>query len=251
MIGFLRLAVVAIPATVWFGSRIIWAAFRKSPKLPCICERLPRRWSRLLLKAAGARVVLENERLIDPDRPQILIANHVSWFDVLVVAGYLPGSYRFIAKKELAKVPFFGASWRACGHIAIDRQDINQAKGALALAEKELAEERPTVILFPEGTRSETGELRRFKKGAFVLAIKSGIEVVPAAILGTRDVMAKGSWRIRTGRTVTLRFGAPMSVDGLTMDDRDALARKGRDAVAHLLESGHETMNENPTNESR
>jgi 1-acyl-sn-glycerol-3-phosphate acyltransferase len=236
---------------VWWGSQIIWAAFRNSPKLSCKCEEIPRRWSRLLLRMAGTSVVVEDEHLIDPDRPQILVANHVSWFDVLVVAGYLPGSYRFIAKKELANVPFFGASWRACGHIAIDRQDINQAKGALALAEKELEKDRPTVILFPEGTRSETGELRRFKKGAFVLAIKSGIEVVPAAILGTRDVMPKGSWRIRTGRTVTLRFGPPLGVDGLTMDDRDALASKGRDAVARLLESGPETMNEHSTNESR
>ncbi len=237
MIGFLRVALVAVPATVWWGSQIIWAALRKSPKLPCRCEEIPRRWARLLLRAAGTRVVLENEHLIDPDRPQILVANHISWFDVLLVAGYLPGPYRFVAKKELAKVPFFGPAWRACGHIAIDRKDINQAKGALAVARKRLREDRPTVILFPEGTRSSTGELRRFKKGAFVLAIQSGIEVVPAAILGTRHIMRKGSWRIRTGQTATLRFGTPLAVDGLDMDDRDALAKKGRDAVAHLLAS--------------
>lgn len=253
MIGLLRVALVAIPATVWYASLILWAAFRRSAKLECRCEEIPRRWSRLLLRVAGARVVLEDAHRIDPDRPQILVANHVSWFDVLAVAGYLPGKYRFVAKKELANVPFFGPAWRACGHISIDRRDINSAIGSLAVARKKLEEDRPTVVLFPEGTRSPSGELRAFKKGAFVLAIQTGVEVIPAAVLGSREVMAKGSWWIHTGRTIRLRFGEPIPVDGLTMDDRDALTRRARDAVAGLLAApphgsvGKETSDETQT----
>jgi 1-acyl-sn-glycerol-3-phosphate acyltransferase len=249
MIGLLRVLLVAVPLTIAWGSLIIWSAFRRSPRLRCRCERIARRWARHILWAAGTRVVLENEGVIDPDRPQVLVANHVSWFDVLVVAGYLPGSFRFVAKKELANIPFFGPAWRACGHISIDRQDRNKAIASLAVARQQLEEDRPTVILFPEGTRSPTGELRPFKKGAFILAIQTGVEVVPAAILGTRDIMPKGSWRIRTGRTATMRFGAPLAVDGLSESDRDELTRAGQAAVRALLGS-RQTQERNTLNES-
>lgn len=237
MIGLIRVVLVAIPATIWYGFRILWPAFRKSAVLECRCEAVPRRWSQALLRSAGVRVVLENPERIDPERPQILVANHVSWFDVLALAGYLPGKYRFVAKKELARVPIFGPAWQACGHISIDREDINSAIESLAVARRKLEEERPTVILFPEGTRSPSGELRRFKKGAFVLAIQTGVEVIPAAIVGSREVMRKGSWMIRTGRTIRVRFGEPLSVEGLKMEDREALTKRAREAVAALLDT--------------
>jgi 1-acyl-sn-glycerol-3-phosphate acyltransferase len=245
VIGFLRFALVAIPATIWYASQVVWASWRKSEKLPSVCEWVPRTWSKLLLRTAGVRVVLENAEVIDPERPQVLVSNHVSWFDVLALAAWLPGPYRFVAKKELEKVPMFGPAWLACGHISIDRQDRNRAIDSLGVARKRLKEERPTVILFPEGTRSPTGELRSFKKGAFVLAIQANVEVVPAAILGSREVMAKGSWKIRTGRTITVRFGEPIAVEGLRVEDRDDLTGRAHAAVAALLaadriERGHE-----------
>lgn len=248
MMGFLRVALVAIPATIWYATLILWPAFRRSAKLPCRCEEVPRAWSRLLLRVAGTRVVLENPERIDPDRPQVLVANHVSWFDVLALAGYIPGKYRFVAKKELANVPFFGPAWRACGHISIDRQDINSAIGSLAEARRKLEEERPTVVLFPEGTRSATGELRPFKKGAFVLAIQTGVEVIPTAIVGSREVMAKGSLKIRTGKTIHVRFGEPLPVEGLRMEDRDSLTRAARQAVSALLEAPPTPKSDQGTN---
>ncbi len=238
MIGFLWVALVAVPATIWYAGKIVWAARRKREGMPCLCEGVARAWSRLILRAARVRVALENAESIDPDRPQVLVANHVSWFDVLALAAYIPGPYSFVAKKELEGIPLFGPAWLACGHISIDRQDRGSAIASLEAAGKRLEEDRPTVILFPEGTRSPTGELRSFKKGAFVLAIQAGVEVVPAAILGSREVMAKGSWRIRTGRTITVRFGTPIPVEGLGMEDRDGLMHRSRDAVAALLAAG-------------
>lgn len=238
MIGLLRVALVALPLTVLYASRIMWAAARRSARLPCLCEEIPRRWSLAILRAAGTRVVLENPEHIDPDRQQVLVANHVSWFDVPALAGHMPGTYRFVAKKELAKVPFFGYAWTTCGHIAIDRQDIASAIESLAQARRRLEEDRPTIIVFPEGTRSATGELRPFKKGAFVLALEAGAEVVPAAIVGSRDVMPRGSWRVRTGRTIRIRFGAPLKVEGMGMESRDALTSAARSAVQELLSGG-------------
>jgi 1-acyl-sn-glycerol-3-phosphate acyltransferase len=234
MIGLLCVLVVGVPVTLWYCLVILWSAFRKSDKLPCRCDQLPRKWARLLLRAADARVELENVERIVPDRPQILVANHVSYFDVLALLGYLPGKYRFVGKQELTRVPLWGPAWMACGHISIDRQDKTKAMASLALARRKLEEERPTVVLFPEGTRSVTGELRAFKKGAFVLAIQTGTEVVPAAILGTREIMRKGSLAIRRGKTIRVRFGEPIPVDGLGMEDRDALTRRAHDAVAAL-----------------
>jgi len=238
VIGLLRMAIVAIPATIWYGTELMWLAWRKSPRLLRRREEIPVVWSRILLRAAGVKVVLENAEVIDPDRAQILVANHVSWFDVIAIAGWVPGKFRFIAKKELEKVPFFGPAWLASGHISIDRHDRASAIESLRVARQRLEEDRPTVVVFPEGTRSVTGELRPFKKGAFVLAIQTGVELVPAAVLGSREVMAKGSWKIRTGRTVVVRFGTPIPVEGLQLEARSALTERAQAAVAELLAQG-------------
>ena len=188
-------------------------------------------WYRRLCRALGIRVQTHGD--LAPNA--LLVANHVSWFDVPALAGHLPGKYRFVAKQELTKVPLFGPAWQAAGHIAIDRHDRTKAIDSLAEARRKLEEDRPTVVMFAEGTRSSTGELRPFKKGAFVLGIQTGVEIVPAAILGSREIMAKGSWWVHTGRTIRIRFGTPIPVDGLTMKDRDSLTERAHGAVAELL----------------
>lgn len=233
MIGLLRVGALAVPLTLWYSVRIRWAAFWKRPDVGRLCEELPRRWARCLLEAARVEVHLVGEHVMDPRAPQILVANHQSWFDVLALAAFLPGSYRFVGKRELAHVPFFGPAFRACGNVLVDRSDRNRAVESMESARRQLEEDHPTVILFPEGTRSETGELRSFKKGAFVLAIQTGSAVIPALIEGSREVMPKGSWRIRPGR-IGVRFGQPISVEGLTMDDRDVLTRRAWEAVSSL-----------------
>src|SRR5690606_8915360 len=127
VIRLLAVLLVIAPLTVWHAARILWAMAWKSPRLPCVCEDVPRAWSGFLLRLTGVRVVLENEEVIDPDRAQILVANHQSWFDVLALAAHLPGAYRFVAKKEIEKAPLFGPSIRRCGHIFIDREDRSKA----------------------------------------------------------------------------------------------------------------------------
>ncbi len=233
MIGLLRVAALAVPLTLWYSVRIRWASLRGTKDLPVLCEELPRRWARRLLEAARVEVRLRGEQVIDPDTPQILVANHQSWFDVLALAAFLPGPYRFVGKHELAHVPFFGAAFRDCGNVLIDRKDRGRALESMAEARRHLEEDRPTIILFPEGTRSETGELRPFKKGAFVLAIQTGCAVVPAVIEGSREVMPKGSWLIRSGR-IGVRFGEAIAVEGLTLEDRDALTRHAWETVSAM-----------------
>ena len=237
MIRLLAVALVIVPLTVWHAARILWAMARNSPRLPCVCEDVPRKWSRALLRVSGVRVTLENAEVIDPARPQILVVNHTSWFDVLALATYLPGGYRFVAKKEIERAPLFGPSLRRCGHIYIDREDRARALESLERAREILEKERPTIIMFPEGTRSPDGALRPFKKGAFVLALQTGVEVVPAAIRGSRDVMPKGTLKIRPGH-IHVRFGEPIPVRELELRDRDELTRRAHEAVSGLLAAG-------------
>lgn len=236
MIGFIRAFVAATLATAWYGAIILWASYRRTPGQARICDECPRKWALAILRWTGTRVEVENPGRIVPGRPQIVVVNHVSWFDVLAVAGHLPGRHRFVAKKELANVPVFGQSWRACGHISIDRDNRGSAIRSLERARQELDEGAPTVVLFPEGTRSASGELKPFKKGAFMLALQTGVEIVPVAVLGTREILPKGSLLVRTGRTIRLRIGEPIPVTGLTMEDRDALAARARTSVADLLQ---------------
>jgi 1-acyl-sn-glycerol-3-phosphate acyltransferase len=242
MFRLVLVVLVVVPATLWYGLRVLWHAYRGTPPGAEIFREAPRRWSRLILRVSGVKVAFENASVIDAGRPQILVANHVSWFDVLALSGHLPGRWVFVAKRELADVPLFGRAAAACGQIFIDRQDRNAAIQSLEAARRRLEEERPTVIMFPEGTRSPDGNLQPFKKGAFVLAIQSGVEIVPAAISGSRDVMPKGSLRIRPG-TITVRFGRPIEVEGLGAEDRNNLTERAWRALA-ALQQKQPTLNE-------
>jgi len=238
MLRLLMVVAAIVPATLYHGFRMIWAVYRQSPGAQCICASSPRRWARLLLRCSGTKVVLENAEAIDPHRAQILVANHVSWYDVLALAAFTPGRYLFVAKRELEDVPVFGRAVAACGHVFIDRKDRNRAVQSLEAARGMLEKESPTIIMFPEGTRSATGELQPFKKGAFVLAIQTGVDVVPAAISGSREIMKKGSLLIRPG-TVRVRFGEPISVQGLSLDDRNDLTDRAWSSLRSLQASAN------------
>ena len=233
MIRLFLVSIVIVPATIWYASKIAWSVYRRSADIGCRCEGAARAWASLVLRVAGVRVILENEAVIDSSVPQVLVTNHVSWIDVLVLAAFVPGRYVFVAKKEVEKIPVFGAAVRACGHIYIDRGDKARALASLDIARKRLEEAAPTVIIFPEGTRSNTGELGPFKKGAFVLAIQTGASVVPAAIFGSREVMKRGSFLINSG-IVRVHFGEPIKVGGYSMASRSKLTHRAQRVVSEL-----------------
>jgi 1-acyl-sn-glycerol-3-phosphate acyltransferase len=152
---------------------------------------------------------------------------------VFAVVSKVPARLRFVAKQELASIPIFGRAWRACGHVSVDRSDRAAAIESLEAASRRIRDGGLSIVMFPEGTRSPTGELQRFKKGAFVLAIKAGVPVVPVAVIGSRPIMPKGSYRIRKGE-IHIRVGEPIPVDGLSHEDRDSLTIRARESVAAL-----------------
>jgi 1-acyl-sn-glycerol-3-phosphate acyltransferase len=194
-------------------------------------------WARWIVWASGCPVRVEGLEHIDADSPQILAGNHQSWFDVPAIAHRISKTYHFVAKKELEKVFLFGPAWKAAGHISIDRQDRESALRSLDRAGEQLRAEASAVIIFPEGTRTDSDALGPFKKGAFMLAMHTGVPIVPFGIAGSRRVLPKGRWRMRRG-PVVVRFGEPIPTDGYDRSDRDALMERVRQAVRRLRDEG-------------
>jgi 1-acyl-sn-glycerol-3-phosphate acyltransferase len=191
-------------------------------------------WASWVLWASGTRVRMEGLENLAPDSPQIIVANHSSWYDVFALAARLPKVYRFIAKVELSRIPMFGPAWLAAGHIAIDRSDHQAALAALDKAASVIRADNSAIVIFPEGTRSDTGELLPFKKGGFMVALRTGVDIVPCAVTGSRAILPKGSWRVRKGQ-ITLRFGAPIRASEYTDSNRDELMQRVRGEVAAML----------------
>lgn len=234
MIRTLWLAFHLVIATLPLSLLIIIASFLRVDDR--IYDRIPRIWSRWLLWAAGVKVEVHGLEHIDPDTPQIIASNHVSWFDVAALAVHVPKRYRFIAKRELARVPLWGRAWQAAGHIAIDRADTQRAIATLDGVSRMIERDHSAIIIFPEGTRSPTGQLQPFKKGAFMLALRSGVDVVPTAVQGTHSILPRDSWRVRSGRII-VRFGPPVNMADYSDSTRDQFIARVREEIQALLDA--------------
>lgn len=230
---------VATVSTAYVGGAVLLYRALWPGRFRRYADRSTAEWSSIVLWGAGVKPVIENAEELGRDRGQVLVSNHQSWFDVFTLAASLPVKFSFVGKKELSRVPFLGQAWEKVGHVAIDRSDHRSALESLQKVDEQFRAGR-TIIMFPEGTRSPTGELARFKKGAFVMAIKSQVPVVPVAVTGTRAIMEKGDWIIAPG-TATIRVGRPISTEGLTLSDRNRLTREAHAAVAGLLNGRPET----------
>ena len=219
--------------TVWMGLTVIVASALRIRNAKWIYEGIPRLWCKAILGAAGVRLRIHGAENVPPHDARVYVANHVSWFDVFALASYLP-RYRFIAKKELFKLPIFGPAIRSTAAIAIDRGNRKAAFQAYETAARDV-KEGLSVVVYPEGTRGRTYELRPFKKGPFVLAIAAHVPIVPTIIHGTIEIQPKGSFRIRPG-VIDLHFLGPIPTTGLAYSDRDALMQRVWKTMANALE---------------
>ena len=163
--------------------------------------------------------------------PFVLASNHQSHLDILALLGFLPGRTRFAAKREMWRHPVVGAVLDTLDMVPIDRDDPESAIAALQRTDGTAG----SLVVFPEGTRSRDGQLREFKKGAFVLAIRAGLPVVPVVCRGTRRLMPRGSRLTVVPGPVEIIVEEPIPTAGLGYDDRDALAAR----VRGLIERHH------------
>jgi len=189
-------------------------------------------WSRNLLAAAGTKVRAEGLEQIPRDRPLVYASNHSSMFDIWALAATLPGSVRFVAKEELTRVPLLGPAMLAAGHISIDRGRKKQAFEAYARAAQTIRSGFSAVV-FPEGTRSRTGELLPFKNAPFGLAIAAQVPIVPVYVHNTFEILPKGGFRLHP-RPILIRIGEPIPTEGLTPEDRERLRDRVRAAILDL-----------------
>jgi 1-acyl-sn-glycerol-3-phosphate acyltransferase len=223
-----------VVGTIWYGATVIIASWLRRPHHSrSVYEHAAHNWAGLLLKAAGVTVTVEGTEHLSETEAQIIIANHQSWFDILAVFYVLPVEVRFVAKKELFAIPFFGSVLHALGHVRLDRTNLKQAITAYEKASSYIREQKLSVLVFAEGTRSRTGLLQPFKTGPFVLAIESGAPVVPVYVAGTFGILPKGSIRVRPSR-VHVSVGAPLATTGLGVDDRSALRDRAREVIARM-----------------
>ncbi len=189
-------------------------------------------WSRDILSAAGTPVVAEGLENIPRDQPVMYASNHSSMFDIWALFATLPGSVRFVAKRELFRIPLLGRAMLAVGHVPIDRAARKSAFAAYDEAARRIRG-GTSVLVFPEGTRSRTGELLPFKNAPFGLAIAAQVPVVPIYLHHTFEILPKGAWRLRP-RPIRLLVGPPIATQGRSPDDRDRLREEVRAAMVAL-----------------
>lgn len=219
--------------TLWIGVGAIvgsWLGVKWKPGGHY--DRGSRAWGASLLKANGISVTTTGRDRFDPERPYVFASNHTSLVDIWALMATGPASLRFVAKQEMLKLPILGKAMRSAGHIFIDRTRLKSAFGAYETAAASIRSGISAVV-FPEGTRSLDGTLLPFKRAPFVLAIAAGVPVVPVYIPDAWKILAPGSIRMRPG-SIEVRFGHPISTEGLTVDDRDTLAERAFLAVEQL-----------------
>lgn len=192
-------------------------------------HKIARIWAKLLLSISSTRVTVIGSDNILKKNPQVFMCNHQSDFDILVALAHIPAQFRWIAKKELFRIPVFGPAMRRAGYIEIDRGHHERALQSLEEAAEKISQGR-SVMTFPEGTRSRDGGVKPFKSGTFFLAIKSGVPIVPVTIIGTSMIMPRRSLRVRPGRVIMV-IDQPIDVSTYTIENRDRLIERVRSTI--------------------
>lgn len=199
--------------------------------------RLARIWSRWMMLGAWSKVTSEFEQPLDPQQGYVFLANHQSLYDIPAVVSGIPGQARFLAKKSLFRVPFFGWALAAGGFVPVDRNDRKASQETFRVAVDRL-EAGHSIILFPEETRSRDGELLPLKRGGVLMALKTGFPIVPVGIDGTLNIRHRDSLLVvRPGR-VRVRYGKPIDVSGLEVRQSRDLQETVRAEIERLKSGG-------------
>jgi 1-acyl-sn-glycerol-3-phosphate acyltransferase len=204
---------------------------------PSILYRAGHVGVRVGLALSGIRTAVEGLEHLQRHRAAVYAVNHASNIEPPVIFDTLNELFpklRILYKAELRKLPVLVRAFDLAGFVPLERGNRDQSLPAIARAVEALKEGN-SFLIFPEGTRSRTGELLPFKKGGFIMALQAQAPIVPVAVKGARDAMRKGSPWIRPV-TVTVRFAPPVETAGLTLDDRDTLISEVRGEVARLLQ---------------
>jgi 1-acyl-sn-glycerol-3-phosphate acyltransferase len=194
-----------------------------------------RTWSRLIMKTILSPVKVIGLDKIDTSRSHVYAVNHASALDIPVLYVNLPFQFRIVFKKELLVYPIVGWQLKRSGQVCIDQQKPTNSIAAIRSAVKSLKAGMPLVI-FPEGGRTPDGEIKSFLPGAFFLAIKAQVDIVPVALVGTYELLPMNTYHIKC-RPLEMRVGEPISTAGMTMRDLEAVSAKVKQELQRLYYS--------------
>jgi len=201
-----------------------------------------RTWGLLLVLGVGIRLRVTGAEKLDRRRTYIFMSNHLSAADIIILYTAIPFPVGYLAKRELFRIPLFGWAMKASGHIPVDRGNPREAKKAIERAVEVVKSGDLSLIIFPEGTRSTTGELGSFKLGGFSLAVSAGADIVPMAISGTRELLPKGAYHLNP-RPITVRMGEPIRISDYDKQSKAVLAEQTREAILRLSGSSANGLN--------
>ena len=222
-------ATIALCVAAWLPLLAIVHAFDRDPvryrtgrwfrRLGVLLTRVSPLWQ---LRISGARI-------IDPRRPYVVVSNHQSLADIPLLA-HLPWEMKWVAKQELFRVPLVGWMMQMAGDIPVSRTDARSGASALLKARRYL-ERHCSVMFFPEGTRTRDGRVGRFNDGAFRLALRAGVPVLPIAVEGSRDCLPKRSWRFGAHTEIRVKVLPPIAPTRFGRNGAEALRDEARRAI--------------------
>lgn len=202
-----------------------------------VCDRRLESWSKGILRAARVEVQTTGREHIVAGESYVVMSNHQSHFDIPVVFQALQIPVRMVAKRELFGIPVMGAAMRYSGFVEVDRSRHARALRSLEAARDRLARDQTSVWIAPEGTRSLDGQLGKFKRGGFHLAMDARLRILPVAIDGSLDVHRSGETVVHKGRTVRVAIRPPVDAPRFTRDQTDALIQSVRTSILSGLDN--------------
>jgi 1-acyl-sn-glycerol-3-phosphate acyltransferase len=187
-------------------------------------------WSRFICGLAFVKVEIQGEENFKPNESYVFLANHQSVFDIFLVYGWLNSRFKWIMKKEIRKMPFVGAACEAAGHVFIDRSHPMAAKKSIELAKKRIIDGN-SIVIFPEGTRTNNGKVGNFKRGAFLIATDFELPIVPITIIGAFERMSRHTLNIKPGKIIMKIHPPIVNTACATDDETKTLMRQVKDVI--------------------
>jgi len=193
--------------------------------------KLSKYFSGGILLISGIKLDVSGLDNFDKDKTYVFVSNHASQFDIVTLQRVIPNRMAMIFKKELAKIPFFGWQLAMGPYVMIDRENYEKAMKSIEEAKEKMKKQNISIVVFAEGTRSKTGEIQQFKRGAFRLATQVGYPIIPTTVVGSNKIMPKGTYKLQRG-TIKVHFDKPIQSEGIkTRQEEIDLMNRVRDIV--------------------
>ena len=193
--------------------------------------KLSKYFSSGVLWISGIKLEITGLENIDKNKTYVFVSNHASQYDIVVLQKTIPNRMAMIFKKELAKIPFFGWQLAMGPYVMIDRENYEKAMQSIEEAKEKMKKKNISIVVFAEGTRSKTGDIQPFKRGAFRLATQVGYPIIPTTIVGSNKIMPKGTYKLKRG-TIKVHFDKPIQSEGInTRQEEIDLMNRVRETI--------------------